>query len=71
MVEIHEEVYVTHVNRHMIALQIMRPGCYQITMKKDCIEYFRKYHKCQIYANKKYTPTLALYNMVAPWLFVV
>lgn len=28
MVEIHEKVYATHSNGHMIALKIIRVGCY-------------------------------------------
>ena len=38
-------------------------------METDCIEYVRKCHKCQIYADKVNAPPFPLHNLVAPWPF--
>ncbi len=54
--ETYEGNYVTHANRHMMAKQIMRRGYFWTTMEKDCIECFRKCHKCQIYADSINVP---------------
>ncbi len=49
--ETHEGNCTTPANGHMMAKQIKRRGYFWTTLKKDCIEYFWKYHKCQIYAD--------------------
>ena len=46
--DIHEGVCGTHANGHVMARQIMRAGYYWMTLENDCINYVRKYHKCQI-----------------------
>ena len=43
--EIHEGVYGTHANGHVMARQIMRIGYYWMTLENDCISYVRKCHK--------------------------
>ena len=67
--EIHEGVYGTHVSEHIMARQIMRAGYYWMTLENDCINYVRKYHKCQIYADKIHIPLTSLNVMVSPWPF--
>ena len=52
--EIHEGVYGTHSSGHLMTRQIMRVKYYWMTLKSDCINYVRKFHKCQIYADKIY-----------------
>ena len=64
--EIHEGVYGTHANGHVMARQIMRAGYYWMTLENDCINYVRKCHKCQIYADKIHVPPTALNVMVSP-----
>ena len=49
--------------------QILRVGYYWMTLENDCINYVRKCHKCQIYANKIHVPLTSLNVMVSPWPF--
>ena len=71
MREIHEGVYGQHMNGHMLVKEIIRQGYYWTTLDKDCCEYVRKGHKCQIHANLMHTPPSQLYSMTTPWLFSV
>ena len=64
--EIHEGVCGTHASGHVMARQIMRVGYYWMTLKNDYIKYVRKYHKCQIYADKIHVPPTTLNVMVSP-----
>ena len=50
--EIHEGVCGTHASGHIMARQIMRAEYYWMTLESDYINYVRKCHKCQIYADK-------------------
>ena len=67
--EVYEGICGTHANGHRMAKQIMRAGYYWLTLERDCINYARKCHKCQIYANKIHVPLMPLHVMTAPWLF--
>ena len=67
--EIHEGICGTHASGHMMARQIMRAGYYWMTLENDCINYARKCHKCQIYADKIHIPPSPLHVMVSPWPF--
>ena len=69
MHEIHEGVCGTHANGHVMARQIMRAGYYWMTFENDCINYVRKCHKCQIYADKIHVLPTSLNVMVSPWPF--
>jgi len=40
-------------------------------MEKDYIEYVKKCHKCQIYADKIHAPAMPLHNLVLPWPFLM
>jgi hypothetical protein len=51
MEEVHEGICGTHANGHMLARQIQRAGYFWLTLETACIEYVRKFHKCQIYAD--------------------
>ena len=42
-----------------------------MTLENDYISYVRKYHKCQIYADKIYVSPTALNVMVSPWPFLM
>ena len=54
---------------HQIVKQVMRSGYYWLTLERDCINYARKCHKCQIYADKIHVPLVPLHVMIAPWPF--
>ena len=69
MEEIHEGVCSPHMDGHMLAKKIIRQGYYWTTLEKDCCEYVRKCHKCQIHANMIYVPPSLLYSMTSPWSF--
>ena len=69
MHEIHEGVCGTHASGHVMARQIMRAGYYWMTLENDCINYVRKCHKCQIYADKIHVPPTSLNVMVSSWPF--
>ena len=56
--EVHEGVCGTHASGHKMARQIMRAGYYWLTLERDNIEYARKCHKCQIYADKIHMPPI-------------
>ena len=49
----------------------MRVGYYWMTLDSDCINYVRKCHKCQIYADKIHAPPMFLNVIVSPWLFLM
>ncbi|KAL4280265.1 hypothetical protein GQ457_03G011170 [Hibiscus cannabinus] len=67
--EVHEGVCGTHPSGFTMARRIMRFGYFWSTMEKDCIDYARKCHKCQIYADKIHAPPQPLHVMTAPWPF--
>ena len=52
-----------------MAGQVMRVDYYWLTLKKDCIQYARKCHKCQIYFDKIHVPPTELHVMSPPWPF--
>ncbi|KAK8517059.1 hypothetical protein V6N13_092337 [Hibiscus sabdariffa] len=67
--EVHEGICGTHANGFTMARQIMRFGYYWSTMEKDCINYAKKCHKCQIYGDKIHVPPSPLHVMTSPWPF--
>ena len=69
MEEIHEGVCSPHMNGPMLAKKIIRQGYYWTTLEKDCFEYAKKCHMCQIHANTIYVPPSLLYSMTSPWPF--
>jgi hypothetical protein len=69
--EVHGGICTTHANGHMMARQMQRAGYFWMTMEKDCIEFVRKCHKCQVYSDKINAPQLPLFNMVSPWPFAM
>jgi ribonuclease HI len=69
--EVHGGICTVHANGHMMARQMQRAGYFWMTMEKDCIEFVRKCHKCQVYSDKINAPQLPLFNMVSPWPFAM
>ncbi|XP_070018113.1 uncharacterized protein [Nicotiana sylvestris] len=67
--EIHDGTYRTHMNGFVLAKKILRAGYFWITMEMDCIQYVRKFHRCQIHADMiKVTPN-KLNATSLPWSF--
>ncbi|XP_017974555.1 PREDICTED: uncharacterized protein LOC108661607 [Theobroma cacao] len=69
MEEVHEGTCGAHANGHMLARQIMRAGYYWLTLESDCINFVRRCHKCQIYADRIHAPPAPLHVFTAPWPF--
>ena len=55
--EVHEGIRSTHTNRHMMARKMQRNGYFWRTLEKDCIDYVRKCHKCQVRGDKNQCPS--------------
>ncbi|WRX10957.1 Integrase zinc-binding domain - like 6 [Theobroma cacao] len=69
MKEVHEGTCGAHANGHMLARQIMRAGYYWLTLESDCINFARKCHKCQVFADRIHAPPAPLHVFTAPWPF--
>ena len=69
--EVHEGICGTHANGHTLSRQILRHGYYWLTMEKDCIEFVRKCHKCQIYSDRINSPPVPLHTLTSPWPFAM
>ncbi|KAL4273547.1 hypothetical protein GQ457_13G017170 [Hibiscus cannabinus] len=67
--EVHEGVYGTHPSGFTMPRKIMRFGYFWSTMERDCIDYARMCHKCQIYADKIHVLLQPLHVMNCPWPF--
>ncbi|KAL4324615.1 hypothetical protein GQ457_11G028800 [Hibiscus cannabinus] len=67
--EVHEGVCGTHPSGFTMSRRIMRFGYFWSTTERDCIDYARKFHKFQIYADKIHAPPQPLHVMTAPWPF--
>ena len=67
--EIHEGVCGTHASGHVMTRQIMRVEYYWMTLENDCINYVRKCHKCQVYADKIHVSPTSLNVTISPWPF--
>ncbi|XP_017972559.1 PREDICTED: uncharacterized protein LOC108661170 [Theobroma cacao] len=67
--EVHERICGAHASGHKLARQVMRAGYYWLTLEMDCIDFARKCHKCQIYANRIHTPANSLHVLTSPWPF--
>jgi len=42
-----------------------------MTLEKDCIDYVRKCHKCQVYSDKINALPAPLFNLTSPWPFTM
>ncbi|XP_017984360.1 PREDICTED: uncharacterized protein LOC108663639 [Theobroma cacao] len=69
MEEVHKGTCGAHANGHMLVRQIMRAGYYWLTLESDCINFVRRCHKCQIYADRIHAPSAPLHIFTAHWPF--
>jgi hypothetical protein len=69
--EVHEGICSTHANGHMVARKIQRAGYFWMTLEKDCFNYVRKCHKCQVHSDKVNAPPTPLFNLASPWPFAM
>ena len=67
--EVHEGICGMHANGNKMSRQIIRAGYYWLTLDKNCIQFERKCHKCQIYADKIHVPPNELHVVTIPWPF--
>jgi len=42
-----------------------------MTLEKDCIDYVRTCHKCQVHSDKVNAPPTPLFNLASPWSFAM
>jgi len=61
----------THANGHVMVRKIQRAGYFWMTLEKDCIDYVRKYYKCQVYSDKINSPPAPQFNLTSPWPFTI
>ncbi|XP_057948197.1 uncharacterized protein LOC131143849 [Malania oleifera] len=69
MHEVHKGVCGTYAGGHSLARKVLRSGYYWMTMERDCIDYARKCHKCQVYDDRIQVPPAPLHVLSAPWPF--
>ena len=69
--EVHEGICSTHASGHMMARKIQRAGYFWMTLEKDCIDYVKTCHKCQVHSDKVNAPPTPLFNLVSPWPFAM
>ena len=60
-----------HMSGHTLARKIIRQGYYWLTMQKDCFDYVRGCHQCQVYAKAQKLPPKELFPMTSPWPFSI
>jgi hypothetical protein len=64
--EVHERICSTHANGYMMARKIQKVNYFWMTLEKDCIDYVRTCHKCQVYNDKVNAPLTSLFNLASP-----
>jgi hypothetical protein len=64
--EVYEGICSTHTSGHVMARKIQRVGYFWMILEKDCINYVRKCHKCQVYSDKINAPPIPLFNLTSP-----
>uniref|UniRef100_A0A6N2L6F1 USP domain-containing protein n=1 Tax=Salix viminalis TaxID=40686 RepID=A0A6N2L6F1_SALVM len=55
----------------MMARKMQRNGYFWKTLVKDCIDYVRKCHKCQVRGDKINAPPALMFNLISPWIFAL
>jgi hypothetical protein len=63
---VHEEICSTHACGHIIARKIQTVSYFLMTLERNCIDYVRKCHKCQVYSDKINAPLASLFNLTSP-----
>ena len=71
MEEVHQGIYVPHMNGRMLAKKILRMRYYWNTMTIDCVDFVKSFHDCQTHENLNHVPPSKLYSMTSPWPFSV
>ena len=67
----YEGICRMHANEHKMLKKIMRARYYWMTLENDYIQFARKCHKCQIYADKIHVFPTELHVMTIPWPFSI
>ncbi|KAF7146064.1 hypothetical protein RHSIM_Rhsim04G0187600 [Rhododendron simsii] len=67
--EAHSGICGAHQSGPKLHFRIKRMGYYWLTMVKDCMEYAKRCHACQIHANFIHQPPELLHPTVASWPF--
>jgi hypothetical protein len=69
MTKVHEGSFGTHSNGHARVKKMLRAGYYWLIMESDYCKFVKKFHKCQIYADKIHVPPKLLNVISFPWPF--
>src|ERR1044072_8319880 len=69
MAGIHDGVCASHIGGRSLAVKILRDGFYWPTMRKDCLEYVKKCHECQMFADMHKAPPHFPATISSPWPF--
>ncbi|KAL3567809.1 hypothetical protein D5086_030460 [Populus alba] len=69
--EVHERICSTHDNDHIVERKIQRAGYFLMMLEKDCIDYVKKCHECQVHSDKVNAPPTPLFNLASPWPFAM
>ncbi|RDY02115.1 putative protein K02A2.6, partial [Mucuna pruriens] len=59
----------TYISSRALASKITRAGYYWPNLKHDCMEYVKKYDKCQRFAKVHKAPLEQLHSVTSPWPF--
>ena len=63
---VHEGVCGVHMNGTVLAKKIARQGYFWLTMEKDCVQFVKKCHNCQVYGDVSHLPSMELQGMTSP-----
>ena len=64
--EVYEGICSTHVSGHMMARKRQKASYFWMTLEKDCSDYVRTCHKCQVHNDKVNAPPTPLFNLASP-----
>lgn len=66
---IHEGCEGVHAKGPTMAKKILQASYYWTTMDVDCYNFFKRFHKCQIFSDKIHVPPTPLNVLTSPWSF--
>lgn len=71
MSEVHEGICVSHIRGRLPTNKVLRAGFYRPTLRRDCLEYVKRYEKCQVFPDLPKAPLKQLATIIEPWQFAM
>nr|XP_009804201.1 PREDICTED: uncharacterized protein LOC104249466 [Nicotiana sylvestris] len=68
--EVHEGHCGAHMGNRTLVRCLIRVGYYWPTMKKEVVDYVRRYEQCQKYSPMIHQAGELLHSVTSPWLFI-